>query len=579
LRNTILWSNTPDQIDNDSDSAPTVAYCAVHGGYPAGTNIIAADPKLGRLGNYGGYTRTIPLMVGSPAIDTANDAWAPSTDQRGIARPQGAHADIGAFEGLPQGPSILLQGNNHAITNGDAIPDQRDGTDFGVASPLSGAVEHVFMVRNQGNAELQLTGNPKVTIGGANAADFAVTSQPASTVAPDGSTTFTVQFRPTVAGRRCATLVIADTDSYQNPYEFAIAAICAKDVYVDQNCVGTIHDGSSWATAYLELAPVLASTFGGDTYVHVARGTYKPTIESDRSATFQLAKKVRVLGGYPTGGGARDPGANVTILSGDTGVPGIDSDNSYHVVSGRETDVTAVLDGFTVTGGKADGPNDYFGGGMINWGGSPTVKDVVLAGNSASYGGGMANMYDSNPAVSNVTFRGNSAAGGGGIYNYYSSPALTNVTFSGNSANWNGGAIDNDNGSSPTLTNITINGNTAPKGGGICNCDSSCSPSIRNTILWGNTPDQIFNDRDSAPTVSYCVVQGGYASGTGIITADPLLGPLGIHGGYTQSIPLLAGSSAIDAADPTCAPITDQRGYGRIGLPDVGSYEYGVHNK
>jgi hypothetical protein len=38
------------------------------------------------------------LPAGSSAIDTADDSRFFSTDQRGIARPQGPHSDIGAFE-------------------------------------------------------------------------------------------------------------------------------------------------------------------------------------------------------------------------------------------------------------------------------------------------------------------------------------------------------------------------------------------------------------------------------------------------------------------------------------------------
>ncbi len=72
----------------------------MQGGYPRSTctNIITADPLLGALGNYGGFTQTIPLLAGSSAIDTGNDAVCPATDQRGVTRPQGAHCDIGAYE-------------------------------------------------------------------------------------------------------------------------------------------------------------------------------------------------------------------------------------------------------------------------------------------------------------------------------------------------------------------------------------------------------------------------------------------------------------------------------------------------
>lgn len=65
------------------------------------------DPKLGPLGDYGGPTPTYPLLAGSPAIDGGNSASAPATDQRGISRPQGPGADIGAFEAGP--PAIVTQ--------------------------------------------------------------------------------------------------------------------------------------------------------------------------------------------------------------------------------------------------------------------------------------------------------------------------------------------------------------------------------------------------------------------------------------------------------------------------------------
>ena len=54
--------------------------------------------KLGPLQDNGGPTLTHALLVGSPAIDAGDDAAAPTTDQRGVARPLGAATDIGAFE-------------------------------------------------------------------------------------------------------------------------------------------------------------------------------------------------------------------------------------------------------------------------------------------------------------------------------------------------------------------------------------------------------------------------------------------------------------------------------------------------
>jgi hypothetical protein len=66
---------------------------------------INSDPKLGPLRDNGGPTHTMALGVGSAARDAANDAICAAApvnnlDQRGIARPQGPHCDIGAVEAI-----------------------------------------------------------------------------------------------------------------------------------------------------------------------------------------------------------------------------------------------------------------------------------------------------------------------------------------------------------------------------------------------------------------------------------------------------------------------------------------------
>jgi hypothetical protein len=72
------------------------------------------DPKLGPLADNGGPTLTMALLAGSPAIDAGDDALAPAYDQRGVKRPQGAHADLGAFEFNERAwLSPLTRGANH----------------------------------------------------------------------------------------------------------------------------------------------------------------------------------------------------------------------------------------------------------------------------------------------------------------------------------------------------------------------------------------------------------------------------------------------------------------------------------
>ena len=63
-----------------------------------------ADPLLGPLQNNGGPTDTQALGAGSPAIDAGDPATCSATDQRGVARPQRARCDIGAFEYVPPPP-------------------------------------------------------------------------------------------------------------------------------------------------------------------------------------------------------------------------------------------------------------------------------------------------------------------------------------------------------------------------------------------------------------------------------------------------------------------------------------------
>ncbi len=127
----------------------------------------------------------------------------------------------------------------------------------------------------------------------------------------------------------------------------------------------------------------------------------------------------------------RDPAAHLTILSGDVGYAYATTDNAYHVVEGGNAGASAVLDGFTIAGGNADGSGvDARGAGLYLASGSPTLANLVFTANRASgYGGGMANSSGS-PRLTDVVFRGNVALNrGGGLYNDAGAPALTRVTF------------------------------------------------------------------------------------------------------------------------------------------------------
>ncbi len=85
--------------------------CAVSGTLDAGGNNLDTDGScgdattatsaqisLGPLQDNGGPTHTIALLTGSVAIDAGTADPDITTDQRGIARPEGSAPDIGAFE-------------------------------------------------------------------------------------------------------------------------------------------------------------------------------------------------------------------------------------------------------------------------------------------------------------------------------------------------------------------------------------------------------------------------------------------------------------------------------------------------
>jgi len=225
------------------------------------------------------------------------------------------------------------------------------------------------------------------------------------------------------------------------------------------------------------------------------------------------------------------------------------------------------------------------GGGIYSSGSDPTLLDVSFSGNSSVDGGAMNNS-GSNATLVNVTFTGNTATGrGGGLYNYLGDTKLTNVTFSGNSAQTYGGGIFNSTGNL-TIKSGTFSTNNAYEYGGGVAMDETGSQ-IVNSIFWQNSAgldgDQIHGFDPGEPTISYSIVESGCPDSavcSNVVSTDPVLGMLGDHGGFTQTIPLLEGSPAIDTGNDSKCHSTDQRGTTRPqGLRcDIGAYESEFEN-
>jgi uncharacterized repeat protein (TIGR01451 family) len=87
---------------------------------------VATDPHLAALAldsRSDTGTPTLALPSDSPAVDAGDDAHILATDQRGIARPQGSHTDIGAFEAAPPSADLTLTSQTSAgqVVAGDSF--------------------------------------------------------------------------------------------------------------------------------------------------------------------------------------------------------------------------------------------------------------------------------------------------------------------------------------------------------------------------------------------------------------------------------------------------------------------------
>ncbi len=111
------------------------------------------------------------------------------------------------------------------------IAVSQDGTNITIGTSVDGAAVSVgstadleFVVSNTGNANLELSGTPRVVISGTDADEFVVTTQPSPSVAPNSSTSFVIRFAPTSTGTKTATVNIDNNDSDENPFVFTLTS-------------------------------------------------------------------------------------------------------------------------------------------------------------------------------------------------------------------------------------------------------------------------------------------------------------------------------------------------------------------
>lgn len=179
---------------NSTHSQPS-GFVDGQNGDQVGTGSAPINAKLGPVADNGGPTPTNALVPGSPAIDQGDNANAPATDQRGLARIVNNIIDIGAFEfaPTPAATQLVLTGLPSSLTAGvsQTFTVTAEDASNHVVSTYTGTVQFT---------STDSTGTIKLTSGG-NALPF-----PASytfTPADQGTHQFTVTYtktgKPTLA--------------------------------------------------------------------------------------------------------------------------------------------------------------------------------------------------------------------------------------------------------------------------------------------------------------------------------------------------------------------------------------------
>lgn len=227
------------------------------------------------------------------------------------------------------------------------------------------------------------------------------------------------------------------------------------------------------------------------------------------------------------------------------------------------------------------------------------VRDCHFDQNTVTNEGGAICIISGSVDVERVTFTTDQAAGAGGCLWYGQgggtpTARIVNCTFVNNFASQFGGAIRQFNATaySTEVTNCTFVVNNAGQGGGAIGVNGG-TLTLRNNLFTANAAggnpgghlldqtaggaitslgNNLFGNMDGSnvtpdPTDKFGVI--GNELNTGVLIAFPFN-----TGGLTDTCPLLATSIAIDGGTATDAPVTDQRGFVRVGCsPDVGAFE------
>ena len=195
------------------------------------------------------------------------------------------------------------------------------------------------------------------------------------------------------------------------------------------------------------------------------------------------------------------------------------------------------------------------GGAVYLSGSSPRIEGCTFSSNFASRGGAIAGVtFEGTPQLIGCIFRENQAFLGGALYSENDNHFhIENCILSENVASNRGGVAYNTE-TSPTFIHCTLSRNRAREGGALYTVAPRRAPTLRNSIVWHNVPDSIAGTGSPAD-IRHSNIQGGWP-GDENIDVDPIL---------TGEQRLTFNSPCIGTADPAHAPATDFEGEVRAG--------------
>jgi hypothetical protein len=349
---------------------------------------------------------------------------------------------------------------------------------------------------------------------------------------------------------------------------------CASTVTTDQ--IGQLRPGSLNAQctvgAYEVVAPVSATitNCADDTQLQNAVSAGGRVVFAC-SGDIPLSKTLNI-----TQNTALDATGQIVILDGHKSVRVLDV-NPNEVSSGPALTLNALN---IANGSAVQGSGIY-----INSNSNAVVTNSTFTGNGTIYGGAgiYTNLY-TNLIVTGSTFWGNTASGDGAAIYMQSRSIVTNSTFANNTATAGpGGAISSNQGNL-SLLNDTFSGNSASIGGALYNHSTGDQTTLQNSLFVNNGGGNCDSLNSSFTDSGYNLADDATCQFTSLTSTannkNANVGTLSNNGGPAQTVPLLAGSAAMDAIPMLVSGcgatlLTDQRGVLRPqgAACDIGAFE------